>query len=91
MRLRMLVAAAMFALATPACAQVSPPVAQMGPEWQLPLASIDERMLAFQEEAHILGMVWGVVTTLISMCLASSCVLLWLVEGLSALTKWLAP
>jgi hypothetical protein len=26
----------------------------MGPEWQLPLASIDERMLAFQEEAHIL-------------------------------------
>ena len=61
MRLRMLAAAVMVALATPACAQVSPPVAQMGPEWQLPLASIDERMLAFQEEAHILGMVWGVV------------------------------
>lgn len=61
MRLRMLVAAVLVALATPACAQVAPPVAQLGPEWQLPLASIDERMLAFQEEAHIPGMVWGVV------------------------------
>ena len=56
-----LAATVLVALATPACAQVSPPVAQVGAEWQLPLASIDERMLAFQEEAHILGMVWGVV------------------------------
>ena len=50
--------------AMPACAQVAPVEQvgpQIGPEWQLPLASIDERMLAFQEEAHILGMVWGVV------------------------------
>lgn len=59
-RARSAAAILMFALATPACAQVAP-AAQIGPEWQLPLASIDERMLAFQEEAHIPGMVWGVV------------------------------
>ena len=53
--------ALMMSVATPACAQVAPPAAQIGPEWQLPLASIDERMLAFQEEAHVPGMVWGVV------------------------------
>lgn len=60
-RLRMLAVATMLILAAPACAQVSPPAARIGPEWQLPLASIDERMLAFQEEEHIPGMVWGVV------------------------------
>ena len=51
-------AALALGLATPACAQAPAPIT---PEWQLPLASIDERMLAFQEEEHILGMVWGVV------------------------------
>jgi serine-type D-Ala-D-Ala carboxypeptidase/endopeptidase len=60
-RVRTLAAAFLIVAATPACAQVSPPAAPLAPEWQLPLASIDERMLAFQEEAHIPGMVWGVV------------------------------
>jgi serine-type D-Ala-D-Ala carboxypeptidase/endopeptidase len=56
----MAVAAAMLGV-TPACAQVAPPAPALTPEWQLPLASIDEGMLAFQEEEHILGMVWAVV------------------------------
>ena len=60
-RVRTLAAAFLIVTATPACAQVSPPAEPLAPEWQLPLASIDERMLAFQEEAHIPGMVWGVV------------------------------
>lgn len=50
-----------LSFATPACAQVAPPAPAVPPEWQVALAAIDERMLAFQEEQHIPGMVWGVV------------------------------
>lgn len=60
-RLRALTAALVLGTATPACAQVSPAAPPLAPEMQLPFAAIDERMLAFQEEAHIPGMVWGVV------------------------------
>lgn len=60
-RFRALAAALMFGAATPACAQVAPPAAAVPPEWQVGLAAIDERMLAFQKESHVPGMVWGVV------------------------------
>jgi len=48
-------------VSAPACAQVSPQAPAVPAQWQVGLAAIDERMLAFQEEAHIPGMVWGVV------------------------------
>lgn len=59
-RMTMAVALAL-GFAAPACAQVSPQAPPVPAEWQVALAAIDERMLAFQEEENIPGMVWGVV------------------------------
>jgi D-alanyl-D-alanine-carboxypeptidase/D-alanyl-D-alanine-endopeptidase len=61
MRRMTMAVALVLGLAAPACAQVSPQAPPVPAEWQVALAAIDERMLAFQEEENIPGMVWGVV------------------------------